>query len=707
MINSFEWTTTTPDRYGVRPAQMLGLWEALQARQTSALLVICGDTILEERYASGWTAARPHYTASLAKALVGGLSLLVAMDMGLIDADDLAARYIPHWRDDPVKSQITIRHLATHTSGIEDAELTPAERAELLATGVSRTEHHLSLPGWKGAFWRRHPDPFTVARDQAPVVYPPGTGYAYSNPGMAMLAYAVTASLRNAGYRDIRTLLRQTIMQPIGVEDETWSIGYGEIYDVDGLPLVANWGGASFTPRSVARMARLMLHHGAWQERQILNPARVREALMYAGTPVPDRHRDSAVPVSGLGWYTNVDGVWPNIPRDAFAGAGAGHQLLLVVPSLDLIVVRNGEQLDDELPFWEGAVQHLFSPLLEIVTQQPPYPPSPTIQTLAWAPPSSIVRLATGNERRDGSDNWPLAWAADGHQYTAYGDGFGFAPLVPEKLGLGFAVIIGDPESGITGLNIRSTGENRGMGAKGKKASGLLMIDDTLYLWVRNADGSGRQAQLAWSQDYARTWTWADWQFAELGYPTFIHYGPGYTATRDHYVYIVSPDHPSAYVAADHFVLLRVPRDAVTERDRYEFFVRLDENGQPIWSADIADRGAVFRNPGRCSRSGISFSPGLQRYLWWQQLWGSGLPGSDPADVRFHGGLGVYDAPEPWGPWTTAYFTPQWDVGPGESGSFPPKWMSKDGNSLYLVFSGDDNFCVRQANVVLREPACR
>jgi hypothetical protein len=33
---------------------------------------------------------------------------------------------------------------------------------------------------------------------------------------------------------------------------------------------------------------------------------------------------------------------------------------------------------------------------------------------------------------------------------------------------------------------------------------------------------------------------------------------------------------------------------------------------------------------------------------------------------------------------------------------FPSKWMSEDGRTLHLIFSGDDAFSVRQANVKLR-----
>jgi CubicO group peptidase (beta-lactamase class C family) len=81
---------------------------------------------------------------------------------------------------------------------------------------------------------------------------------------MAALAYAVTASLKDAPQRDIRTTLKERILDPIGVDEAEWSIGYGQAYDVDGLKLYANWGGGGFTARAVARVGQLMLQGGRW-----------------------------------------------------------------------------------------------------------------------------------------------------------------------------------------------------------------------------------------------------------------------------------------------------------------------------------------------------------------------------------------------------------------------------------------------------------
>ncbi len=669
-------------------AKLETVWINLLARGTTAFLVIRNDAVVFERYAEGWSRTKPHYTASLAKALVGGMALLLAMEDGRIRPDERASRFVPPWRGVERKQDITIRHLATHTSGIEDAE----------ADGLP----HDQLSGWKGEFWKRLApprDPFSLARDTAPVPDLPGTRARYSNPGMAMLAYCVTGSLRGSTNADLRSLLRHRVMEPLGVPEDEWSVGYGATTEVDGLPLVANWGGGGCSPNAVARVGRLLLRGGDWQGRQLLQPEIVTTATTHAGLPreIPQIISRGEPNNSGMGWWVNreADGSlhWKSAPADAFWGAGAGHQFLLVVPSLNLIVVRNGERLDSSLAFDEALETHVVAPLMSAFTARvgSPVPPSPVIKAISWAPTNTIVRLAKG------SDNWPLTWADDDQLYTAYGDGNGFEPFVPEKLSLGFAKISGGPTI-FSGANVRSpTGEQRGDGRAGRKASGLLCVEGVLYLWARNATN----AQLAWSSDHGVTWTWSDWRFStSFGCPAFVNFGRDYAGARDEFVYVYSPDSDSAYAPADRFVLARAPKRLLRERDAYEFFVKLDAHGTPLWTKDLAQRGAVFTNAGRCLRSQMTYCAPLRRYLWWQQLPTAAAPG-DPADSRFVGGFGVYDAPEPWGPWTTAYFTERWDTGPGEKASFPTKWMSADGRTMHLVFSGDDSLSIRQAKLGL------
>jgi CubicO group peptidase (beta-lactamase class C family) len=667
----FDWQTASPEAHGMSSSALGALKDRLAAAGTKAFLVIRDDRVVYEWYAADHSATARHYTASMAKAIVGGLSVGVALTDRRLTLDDRVAAYVPQWKNDPRKSRITIRQLGSHTSGLDDAE------ADNLP--------HDKLTGWKGDFWKRlqpPDDPFTIARDRTPTVFEPGEKFQYSNPGIAMLTYALTSALGNSRERDARTLLRERIMRPIGIRDDDWSIGYGATYTVDGLPLVAAWGGGSYTARAVARIGRLMLREGDWQGTRLLSSEAVHAITTDAGTPAH----------GAIGWWSNADGRYPRLPRDTFWGSGAGHQVVVVFPSLRLIAVRNGASLGETMEHHDMLDATLFEPLVAAVTTSPtkdrdeplPYPRSAVIDRLEWAPTETIRRDAPG------SDNWPLTWGDDDGLYGAYGDGQGFLPFVPEKLSMGFARIAGSAEA-FAGTNIRSpSGETRGDGQKGKKASGVLMVNGVLYLWVRNAGNS----QLAWSGDRGRTWSWSDWTFTtSFGAPTFLNFGRNYAGARDNYVYVYSHDADTAYVAADRMVLARVPAARIRDRHAYQFFKSLDARRQPVWTSAIEERGAVFTSAGRCYRSAITYNSGLRRYIWSQTL---------PGDARFEGGFGIYDAPEPWGPWTTAFFTARWDVGPGDTSSFPSKWMSADGKTMHLVFSGDDAFSVRKVRVVVK-----
>jgi CubicO group peptidase (beta-lactamase class C family) len=187
-----------------------------------------------------------------------------------------------------------------------------------------------------------------------------------------MMAYCVTAAIRDGEHHDIRTLLRERVMRPIGVPDAEWSVGYGQTVTVDGLSLIGSWGGGSYTARAVARIGRLMLRQGNWEGRQILSPEAVRAVTGDAGLP---GH-------CGMGWWSNGGGRYPQLPGDAVWGAGAGDQLLLLIPSLNLIMVRNGQTLEPgpgEPPvrkddvftqYHDYRARILFEPLAEAVTNR-------------------------------------------------------------------------------------------------------------------------------------------------------------------------------------------------------------------------------------------------------------------------------------------------------------------------------------------------
>jgi len=602
---TFNWHKASPASQGMDEAKLEAMKDSLAGRATKAFLVIRNDKIIYEWYQQGHGPHKQHYTASMAKAIVGSLSLAVVVSDGLISLDDQAAKYIPQWKADPRKSKITIRQLGSHTSGIEDAE------ADNLP--------HNKLTGWKGDFWKRPPpprDPFTLARDAAPVLFEPGKKMAYSNPGIAMLTYCVTTSLRNTPHKDIRTLLRDRIMRPIGAADGEWSIGYGRTYTVDGLPLVGSWGGAGYTARAVARVGRLMLRRGDWQGRQLISADAVRQVTHDVGTPGN----------CGIGWWNNNEGGFPELPKDAFWGSGAGHQVVFVVPSLSLMAVRNGSTLDAESNHHEALRVHLFRPLVQAVMDAPgteretayirsdeswqahaPYPPSTFVEGIAFGEP--IIDGVTSG------DQWATTWADDGHLYSAWGDGTGFGYRGGWNdrwtTYLGVPRVEGYPPNQ-KGRNIWGGYQpesatptfyrNRQLNENLKPNSSLICIDGVLYLYaVRQKAGTHGHwslSRLLTSKDHARTWTdhsvlfeEPNGQFANV---FAIQYGKDYASVpsfQGDYVYLYGMENKDQKVNKG-LLLARCDKSRLKLRDAYEFFSGTPE--KPSWTEDLSKAKSVF-----------------------------------------------------------------------------------------------------------------
>jgi len=551
--------------------------------------------------------------------------------------------------------------------------------------------------GWLGKITLFHLATQTAGFDKPGgyerLLFKPGTKWSYSDGGPNWLAECVTLMYD----RDLNTLMFERVFGPIGIKasDLTWRNNAYRAKEINGIKRREFGSGISANVEAMARIGYLYLRGGRWQGKEIIS----RRFVDVART-VPDAIRGLPVvkPESyfnasdhyGLLWWNNADGTMAKVPRDAYWSWGLYDSLIVVIPSLDIVASRAGKSLNKERNANYKSIEPFIEPIaLSVKTKSSrgaaPYPASPIKKGVEWADAGTIIRKAKG------SDNWPITWADDDNLYTAYGDGWGFEPKTKEKLSLGIVQVAGSPPD-FRGINIRTeSGERTGQGDQGAKASGMLYVDGVLYMLVRNVGNS----QIAWSRDHGKTWKWCEWKFTvSFGYPTFLNFGRNYAGARDEFVYIYSPDGDSAYKPADRMVMARVMKDKIREQGAYEYFKGLDGKSRSVWTKDIAERGAVFINAGKCYRCGISYNAGLKRYLWCQTVYGE-------EDMRFKGGLGIFDGPEPWGPWTTVYYTEQWDVGPGETSSFPTKWMSRDGKTSYLLFSGEDCFSVRK--VMFRE----
>jgi hypothetical protein len=301
-------------------------------------------------------------------------------------------------------------------------------------------------------------------------------------------------------------------------------------------------------------------------------------------------------------------------------------------------------------------------------TPPPAYPPSPIIHGMTW-------HTASYKSAARGSDLWPTTWGPGGHIYTAWGDGHGFGHT---DAGLGFARIEGPPER-FRGINLWTRPRHQN-----GKSAGLLSVDGTLYAWINEQDGAWPHVDvaLAWSADAGKTWRFATMFPKGAGQfkpTTFLNFGRDYAGARDGYVYVYGDNEgkgASLYVA-------RVPQTHIATRAAYEFLRGLDASGTPLWTRNVRDRRPVFTDPfsgGSSALGHVVYNAGIKRYLL------------TTARGRSAGKLGVYDAPEPWGPWTTVASYERWlgmTAGPGSQlgVNFPTKWISADGLTLWAVFS--------------------
>ncbi len=347
------------------------------------------------------------------------------------------------------------------------------------------------------------------------------------------------------------------------------------------------------------------------------------------------------------------------------------------------------------------------------IADEPPYPPSPLIAgySLDWA---------THRREAPGSDNWPMTWGDDDHQYTAWGDGGGFGGTNGDgRVSLGVARVEGNWDdyrgSNVWGGKNPESLSNPFAG----KSYGMLSVDGVLYMWwVPDPLPHLKEARIAWSPDKGRTWQLADWAFTfEQGMtiPTFINFGKDHSGGRDQYVYnySIQPTYgpgrstsPTAYQSGFDvhqpgvLYLSRVPKDAILNRGSYEFFVATDAAGEPIWTCDIEQKGPVFRDPlGVGWNVSVSYNAGLERYLLCTE------------HQRTHlAHFGMFDAPQPWGPWTTVAYEDAWGHGHVPQDTFywslPTKWISGDGRDFTLMFTGrsvNDSFNTVRGHFQLHE----
>jgi hypothetical protein len=341
----------------------------------------------------------------------------------------------------------------------------------------------------------------------------------------------------------------------------------------------------------------------------------------------------------------------------------------------------------------------------------------------ATYPPSQVItgitfEFATLVEYAPGSDNWVITWADDGHQYTSWGDGGGFGGDNNDgRVSMGVARVEGDRD-GYAGFNVWGGKNPENPATFAGKSYGILSVGTTLYMW-RCGSGSNASAfeiqDLYRSSDHAATWTATGVDYRKSDFSgndgffalTFLQFGQAYTQSRDDHVYVYAPENQDNQWNVQKpgaISLIRVLKEQLEDRASYEYFAGLDGNDNPSWTSNVDERQPVFEDAANgVMRTSVSHNQGLGRYLLITQ--------QVDRFENSNGHIGIYDAPEPWGPWTTVLFQNAWDAGL-QTGSktvywnFSNKWLSPDGKSFVMVYTGQgaDNWGTVEGTFTVQDP---
>jgi hypothetical protein len=216
--------------------------------------------------------------------------------------------------------------------------------------------------------------------------------------------------------------------------------------------------------------------------------------------------------------------------------------------------------------------------------------------------------------------------------------------------------------------------------------------------WINLQNKKIPDKQLAWSKDLGKSWNRSSWVFHGDSFfipTTFLNFGNDYAGAVDNYVYIYGNDRRKKNQP---LYLVRVHRKEIKNRNAYEFFNALDTNNKPIWVSDINKRGPVTIDPDGIGATAAIYHAKIKRYLLTTH------------HGDYVGRFGIFDAPEPWGPWTTVAYYNDWgglgDIEGGMPHTFPTKWISDDGRIMWMVFSGSgiyDSFNLIRAELTFKD----
>lgn len=276
--------------------------------KTSAVLVLRKGKIQAEKYKAGHDLHTAQRTWSVAKSIAG---TLVGHSVQQQMVDLHAPAGIAEWQQpgDP-RAMLTIDNLMRMSSGLTSD--TAGNRTDPVYMGGASVSQ-------RATSW--------------PLLYRPATRFRYANNDILLAVLATQAHHLDRKHKTGNVTATAHDFDPYGFFQK---LGMTRTYaetDWQGSYILSSqvWT----TARDLGRLGLLYLNNGMWNGQRLL-PENWRAYVSASSGPQPE---DSKFGYGATFWLMNRS---EGIPKDAFAGFGNRGQYLVIIPSLDLVIVRRG-----------------------------------------------------------------------------------------------------------------------------------------------------------------------------------------------------------------------------------------------------------------------------------------------------------------------------------------------------------------------------
>jgi CubicO group peptidase (beta-lactamase class C family) len=279
-----------------------------KTKRSRSVLVIYKDHIIAEKYDKGFAESSKILGWSMTKSITATM-FGVLQKMGKIDINKPAP--VPEWQKDN-RSKITINDLLHMNSGLEWEE--NYEEISDATTMLFEAED------------------MGKVQMEKPAIFEPNKHWNYSSGTTNLLSRILRNQFKT--HQEYLDFWYSAFIDKIGMNSM--------IVESD---MAGNFVGSSYgwaTTRDWAKFGLLYLHKGNWNGEQIFDESWAK----YAAIPTNDSNGRY-----GAHFWLNAGGKYPDAPKDLYSCNGYQGQMIFIIPSMDLVIVRMGLTDDNVFDF--------------------------------------------------------------------------------------------------------------------------------------------------------------------------------------------------------------------------------------------------------------------------------------------------------------------------------------------------------------------